>query len=132
VAIAACSDEAVRPVTADGGMDRMSVQAAVAVPPSASLSVKVDVPTSMRSSPFNVDRYLAVPPNFSIAVYVRVGGARFMAVAPNGDLFVSNPGAGSIYRVQPGAAGGDPVTSTWASGLRRPHDIVFHTIGTTT
>ena len=99
------------------------------MPPAASLTVKVTVPASMRSSPFNVDRFLTIPPNFSIAVFARVNGARFMAVAPNGDVLVSNPGAGAVYLVRPGAAGADPSIFTWASGLYKPHDIVFATIG---
>ncbi len=32
----------------------------------------VQVPTSMRAAPFNVNRYLTVPPNFSAAVFARV------------------------------------------------------------
>ncbi len=132
VAVAtACSDNPVR-APASGDDMAFTPRAAVNPPPGASLTIKVDVPASMRSSPFNVDRFLTVPPNFTIAVFARVGGARFMAVAPNGDVFVSNPGAGAIYLVRPGAAGADPTTFTWASGLYRPHDIVFATIGGTT
>ncbi|MEP6507027.1 MAG: PKD domain-containing protein [Gemmatimonadales bacterium] len=86
----------------------------------------------MATSPFNVDRYLTVPPNFAISVFARVGGARFMAVAPNGDVFVSNPGSGAVYLVRPGTGGADPTQFTWASGLYKPHDIVFATIGGTT
>jgi glucose/arabinose dehydrogenase len=128
---AACSDN---PVRAPAG-DEPQLSAprfAVTSPPAASLTIKVDVPASMRSSPFNVDRFLTVPPNFGISVFARVGGARFMAFAPNGDLFVSNPGAGSVYLIRPGAAGADPTTFTWASGLYKPHDIVFADIGGTT
>ncbi|MBA3343329.1 MAG: PKD domain-containing protein [Gemmatimonadaceae bacterium] len=106
-----------------------SVRAALNPPPEASLSVKVTVPASMRSSPFNVDRFLTIPPNFSVAVYARVGGARFMAAAPNGDLLVSNPGASAVYLVRPSTTGGDPAVTTWASGLYKPHDIVFHEVG---
>jgi glucose/arabinose dehydrogenase len=100
-------------------------------PPGASVSVKVQVPASMRTSPFNVDRYLNIPPGFSISVYARVSGARFMAIAPNGDLLVSRPGAGKVVIVRP-TASGDPSISDFATGLRNPHDVVFHTIGTTT
>jgi len=85
----------------------------------------------MRSAPFDVGRSLAVPAGYAVSVYARVGGARFMAAAPNGDLLVSNPGAGTISRVRPGAAGADPAVTTWASGLYRPHDVVFHAVGGT-
>jgi glucose/arabinose dehydrogenase len=76
-----------------------------------------------------VPRSLVVPPGFGVRVYARVQGARFMAVAPNGDLLVSNPGAGRVYLVRPSPGGGDPQVSEWAGGLYRPHDIVFHTLG---
>jgi glucose/arabinose dehydrogenase len=84
----------------------------------------------MSYSPFNQDRYLNVPAGFSISVYARVNGARFMAVAPNGDLLVSQPGAGKVALVRPNPAG-DPLTLDFANGLRNPHDIVFHRIGST-
>ncbi len=93
--------------------------------------VAVQVPASMRSAPFDVARTLAVPNGYTVAVYARVGGARFMATAPNGDLLVSNPGAGNVYRVRPGVNGADPTVAAWASGLNQPHDIVFHGIGGT-
>lgn len=125
---ASCSDDPVRTPVA-GGETPSAPRAAVVTPPAASLTVKVTVPASMRSSPFNVDRFLTVPPNFSISVFARVNGARFMAVAPNGDVLVSNPGAGAIYLIRPSASGGDPAIYTWASGLYKPHDIVFATIG---
>jgi glucose/arabinose dehydrogenase len=99
----------------------------VSVPQGASVRVKVDVPQNMRSAPFNVDRYLNVPPDFSISVYARVAGARFMAVAPNNDLLVSVPSAGKIVLLRPN----DSTIYDFATNLRRPHDIVFHSIGNT-
>ena len=128
VAVLACTEDPVRSVESEALTPAAPVLASASVPPAASLSVKVTVPASMRSSPFNVDRFLTIPPNFSIAVYARISGARFMATAPNGDLLVSNPGAGSVYLVRASTTGGDPTVSTWASGLYKPHDIVFHTI----
>lgn len=102
-------------------------------PPGGTVATTVQVPASMQSAPFNVARTLNIPPGFSISVYARIGGARFMAITPGGDLLVSNPGAGSIYIVRPNATvGGDPVVSTFVSGLHNPHDMVFHTIGATT
>jgi len=85
----------------------------------------------MRSSPFDVPRSLTVPDGFSISVFARVPGARFLAVTPEGNLLVSNPGAGKISLVRPGAGGGDPTVSDWVSGLRKPHDLVFHSVGGT-
>lgn len=97
----------------------------------ASTSVKVQVPQSMRTGPFAQDRSLNVPPKFAIAVYTRIPNARFMAVTPNGNLLVSVPGDGKIMLVQ-SVQGGDPRVSEFATGLRKPHDIVFHTIDNTT
>jgi glucose/arabinose dehydrogenase len=98
-----------------------------AAPAGASVRVKVEVPASMRTGVFSQDRYLNVPPNFSISVLARVPGARFMAYAPNGDLLVSQPSGGRIWLVRP-QPGADPQVSVFASGLRNPHDMVFHTI----
>jgi glucose/arabinose dehydrogenase len=99
--------------------------------PAGSFAAKVSVPASMRSSPFNVDRTLNIPPNFKIAVYARIPAARFIAVAPNNDLLVSEPDTGKVVLVRPNAHG-DPRIFDFVTGLRKPHDIVFHTIGTTT
>ena len=95
------------------------------------VTVPVQVPAAMRWGPFDVDRQLTVPAGYTIAVHARVGGARFLAVAPNGDLLVSVPGQGRIARVRT-VPGGDPVVSDWVTGLRNPHDIVFHEIDGTT
>jgi len=99
--------------------------------PGASVLVQVTVPSSMRGPPFDVPRSLLVPPGFSIAVHARVGGARFLALTPEGNLLVSNPGAGKVFLVRPGPSGGEATVSDWATGLHNPHDLVFHTIGGT-
>lgn len=96
----------------------------------ASVSVKISVPSSMKSAPFDTDRFLNVPPNFSASVLARVPGARFMAVLPNGDILVSNPGGGKVVLVRPQPSG-DALVSNFVTGLRNPHDIVFRTIGAT-
>ncbi|CAA9250957.1 MAG: L-sorbosone dehydrogenase [uncultured Cytophagales bacterium] len=100
-------------------------------PPAASVPVKVQVPTSMRTAPFDVDRYLTVPRDFAISVYARVSKPRFMAIAPNGDLLVSQPSTGKVLLVRPNGSS-NPLVSDFATGLRNPHDIVFHAIGTAT
>jgi glucose/arabinose dehydrogenase len=85
----------------------------------------------MNYAPFNINRYLKVPPNFSISVYARIPNARFMALAPNGDLLVSQPGKGKVLIVRSNGTK-DPIISDFVTGLRKPHDIVFHTINDTT
>jgi len=114
---------------ADGGTDGGT--GGGQLPPAASTTVPVSVPASMRAPPFDVPRSLLVPAGFSIAVYARVPGARFMTFTPEGNLLVSNPGAGKVSLVRPGSGGADPVVSDWVTGLTRPHDLVFHAIGGT-
>src|SRR5687767_5619447 len=77
VAIVASSASCVEDVQGPGAILRPSFS--TAGPPGASVPVQVQVPASMRSSPFDVPRFLNVPPDFSIAVYTRIGGARFLA-----------------------------------------------------
>ncbi|MFS0513943.1 PQQ-dependent sugar dehydrogenase [Nostoc sp. UIC 10607] len=105
--------------------------AAFGNPPPASVETKLKVPSTMSYEPFNTNRYLKVPPNFSISVYARIKQARFMAVAPNGDLLVSQPSTGKVLIVRPNGSK-DPIISDFVTGLRKPHDIVFHKIGNTT
>src|SRR5258706_455246 len=66
IIFAACTDDTPRAVTGPGP-DNPRVANSVSAPPAASLTVLVTVPASMRSSPFDVDRYLTIPPTFSIA-----------------------------------------------------------------
>lgn len=128
-ALSDCADNPVQPPSARTHPPMAASQMSV---PGATVVVHVDVPANMRTGTFSTDRSLMVPANFGIAVYARVDGARFMAVAPNGDLLVSQPGASRIMLVRPSPSGGDPAVSTWASGLYLPHDIVFHRIAGTT
>ncbi|HYD78799.1 MAG TPA: sugar dehydrogenase [Paucimonas sp.] len=90
------------------------------------LSVTADMATGELATP----RTLTVPRGFAIRVFARVPNARFMAVAPNGDLLVSNPGSGVVTLLRPGD--GAPMRFTFASGLLKPHDIVFHVLNGTT
>src|SRR5947209_12293197 len=60
----------------------------------------VQVPDSLRYAPFDTDRYLCLPSNFSISVYARIPNARFMALTPSGDLLVSESRAGTESLLQ--------------------------------
>jgi glucose/arabinose dehydrogenase len=124
-----CDDPLLQPNTP--GLRTERPLAAVVPPPAASVQVTVQVPVSMRTSPFNVTRTLTVPPNFTIAVYTRISGARFMAPTPDGNLLVSQPSTGKILLVRPNGSG-DPLISDFATGLRSPHDMVFRAISGTT
>jgi glucose/arabinose dehydrogenase len=106
----------------------MLAAAVAAAPPPASVRVNINVPPSMRTDVFVENRTLMVPPGFAISVVARVPGARFLAIAPNRDIFVSQPGAGKVLIVRQ-RPGGDPLIFEYATGLRLPHDIVFDTIG---
>lgn len=92
-------------------------------------TVPLTVPPALASAPFDVARTVQVPTGFTLAVYARVPGARFLAFTPDGNLLVSQPGAGKVSLVRPGSAGGLPVVTDFVTGLRQPHDLVFHTIG---
>jgi glucose/arabinose dehydrogenase len=95
-------------------------------------TVALTVPAGLASPPFQEARSVQVPTGFGLAVYARVPGARFMAVTPDGSLLVSQPGAGKVALVRPGSAGSLPTVTDFVTGLRNPHDLVFHTIGATT
>ncbi|MDB5821675.1 MAG: sugar dehydrogenase [Herminiimonas sp.] len=97
----------------------------------ALVDTTLEVPASLASGPFASPKAMKVPSGFGIRLLARVEGARFMALAPNGDVLVSNPGAGTITLVRK-----DNNNATrsfgFATGLDNPHDMVFHKIGDTT
>lgn len=95
------------------------------VPAAASASAAIQVPQELAQPPFDAPKSLNVPPGFGIRVLARVNGARFMALAPNGDVLVSNPGQGKIILLRRQNDGSWQQTE-FAAGLRQPHDMVFH------
>ncbi|MBI1889677.1 MAG: sugar dehydrogenase [Burkholderiales bacterium] len=101
---------------------------ATAAPEAASVSRDLEVSGSLRQAPFDVVRKLTVPRGFGIRLYARVSDARFMAMTPSGDLLVSNPGAGTITLLRP-RPNDIPQQFEFAGGLTRPHDMVFHRVG---
>ena len=72
-------------------------------------------------------KVLTVPAGFGIRVWAVVNKARFMALAPNGDVLVSVPEEGRIVLLRP-RVNDIPQQFELAAGLRRPHDMVFRTI----
>lgn len=96
----------------------------------ASVVRPLDIPGALASPPFNTARNLVVPPGFGIRVWARVPRARFMALAPNGDVLVSVPGEGRIVLLRE-RANATPEVMEYVGGLRNPHDMVFHRIGET-
>lgn len=102
--------------------------AAFAAPPGASLNQKVIVPPGLQTGTFSTDQYLTVPPGFQISVWAQVAGARFLAVAPNGDVFVSQPDLNQISILRPDPNGGNPATFVYASGLNAPQGLAFSVV----
>jgi glucose/arabinose dehydrogenase len=94
----------------------------------ASVVQPLEVPAALATGMFEVPRNLTVPPGLGIRVWARVPDPRFMALAPNGDVLVSVPDEGKIVllRERPGDV---PQAFDYATGLRNPHDMVFHRVG---
>ena len=68
---------------------------------------------------------LHAPPGFTVAVVAQnVPGARFVAVAPNGDVVVSQPERDRVVAIHPGAAI-DAAPSLVISGLPLAHGVAF-------
>lgn len=100
---------------------------------SASVMRQLEIPQALASPPFDSKKNLTIPPGFGILLWARVANARFMALAPNGDVLVSVPSEGRIVLLRPGdSADAVPQTFGYANGLQNPHDMVFHRIGDTT
>jgi glucose/arabinose dehydrogenase len=85
---------------------------------------RVAVPSTFRSSPFDRDRYLQIPPGFQIQVVARIRSARFLRSTPEGGLLVSQPSTGQIWWV-PGSPPDTGAPILAASGLHLPHGMVF-------
>jgi glucose/arabinose dehydrogenase len=107
----------------------VSISASQAPEPAA-VTRTLEVPAALAAPPFDTPKTLAIPPGFGIRLLARVEGARFMAVAPNGDILVSNPESGNVVLLRE-RAGDVPEKFNFASGLQLPHDMVFHQIGNT-
>lgn len=97
----------------------------------ASVTQPLEVPAALADGPLSEANRLTVPPGFGIRLWARVQRARFMALAPNGDVLVSQPSTGRILLLRE-RAGNVPEQFEYATGMRNPHDMVFHRIGNTT
>ncbi len=69
-----------------------------------------------------------VPPGFKVSVLARgFDQPRWLAVAPNGDLFVADSGAGKVIVLHTALAPGEPGSrEIFADHLYRPFGIAFH------
>jgi glucose/arabinose dehydrogenase len=69
-----------------------------------------------------------VPAGFRVNIFATgFQEPRWLAVAPNGDIFVADSGAGKIFVLRdPRRTGGAQEREVFASGLDRPFGIAFH------
>jgi glucose/arabinose dehydrogenase len=69
-----------------------------------------------------------VPPGFHVNVFAReFKYVRFLATAPNGDIFVADTGAGQVDVLRdPQHTGGATQREVFAGDLKRPFGIAFH------
>lgn len=87
------------------------------------------LPADLEPYTFNRTHGLAphAPPGFSVSVFAEhVGNARWLTVAPNGDVFLAASGNGKIMmlRDQTGVGAATKI-STFAAGLSKPHGMAF-------
>ncbi len=93
-------------------------------------SVSVSVAAGNGRAPFDVPRRLEVPAGWSVEVWARLGGARFEAVTPQGDLLVSVPTTGDVVELRPERdPRAVPRFSVVLSGLLQPQGLAFDRVG---
>jgi glucose/arabinose dehydrogenase len=95
--------------------------------PAASVAVPLAIPPQFASGPFATPRTFTLPPGFTINLYAAgLPGARMLAVAPNGDRFVSRKDAGVIVALPDRNGDGTADEArVFASGLGKPHGLAF-------
>lgn len=70
---------------------------------------------------------LTMPDGFVVAEFAKVGGARFMALGPDGAVYVSRPSSEEVVRLFDANGDGIAEVQTVAvAGLHRPHGLAFH------
>jgi hypothetical protein len=96
--------------------------------PIASVATTLSVPAQFRNGPFATTRTITLPPNFQISVFAAgQPGARLLALAPNGDLFVSRKDAGQVVVLTDDDHNGiSDDAKIFAQGLAKPHGLAFH------
>ena len=69
--------------------------------------------------------FLTAPPGFHVSVINKhVPGARFLVLAPNGDVLVAQTSAGTIWVIHPGSSP-DDTPEQFDVGLSLPHGMAF-------
>ncbi|HUX12909.1 MAG TPA: PQQ-dependent sugar dehydrogenase [Spirochaetia bacterium] len=91
----------------------------------AAASVAQDATPAQNGPPAPLPFPLHVPEGFSISlVSDQIRGARFLAVAPNGDVLVSLISRGQVVAIHPGDRVSAPPQIV-ANGLSRPNGVAF-------
>ena len=95
--------------------------------PVASVATPLAVSSQYRSGNFAVPRTFTLPPDFAINLHAAgLPGARMLAVAANGDLFVSRKDAGEVVALPDRDRDGTADEArVFASGLAKPHGLAF-------
>jgi glucose/arabinose dehydrogenase len=66
------------------------------------------------------------PEGYKVTLFASgLAGPRKLAVAPNGDVFVAESGAGAVRVLRSDDSGASPSSEIFASGLSRPYGIAF-------
>src|SRR3984885_2669148 len=109
------------------------------VPGTRRLITPADLPASYATrSTANISRHEAwteadvpkAPPGFAVDLFATgLNMPRVIRVAPNGDIFVAETGAGSVRVFHPGAGSGPAKREIFAAGLQRPYGIAFYPSG---
>ncbi len=98
-------------------------------PPANNVQSKIIVPNQYRTEPFKTDRIMNLPPGFKISVFVAgLADPRLMAVAPNGDIFVTERNSGKVKVITDRNRDGVADDAlTFAEGLAPyPHGVAFY------
>ena len=110
-----------------GSASAGAAPAPIAMAAPATISKALEVPQALAEGPFSTGKSLNVPEGFGVRLWALVDKARFMALAPNGDVLVSVPASGQVILLRP--RGNEvPERFEFAGGLQTPHDMVFHQI----
>jgi hypothetical protein len=102
-----------------------TIRSSATEPPNALVPMTVEVPLSLRTTPFDEDRVLMVPPGFKISVVARIPLARFIMPLSAGDILVATPSDGtiSLVQIQPD---GTATVSSLIEDLHNPHGMALH------